>query len=262
MLKAFLYLFICGSSLSLFAQSSESNDLKTVVDSNVIRYNYPQETEYVSGMKTAIKIMDKGMSVEQLQQAANFFEDMSYRYPSDWLSPYYAAYCYSVMSFMEKIKLLKDKYLDDAQKQVDIAKRLSPNNSEILAVQAYIYQLRVEVNPEQRVEEFGTMSELTFKQALSVEPDNPRVYYLRAQNAFFSPQISREAACEIVIEAQGKYAVFSPANELAPKWGEAMVDFMSQTCQKMFARQSTQPPANTTPEGTMPTNTNKEQQDK
>ena len=62
---------------------------------------------------------------------------------------------------MEKQKLLKDKYLDDAQFAIDQAQKIAANNSEILVVQAYIYQMRLEVNPMERMEEYGTMANVT-----------------------------------------------------------------------------------------------------
>lgn len=245
-MKNIFYLFFFSLlTLTLFAQTNNSNNEGK--DYSQAEKASPKTLDnndpYVKGMKTAIQIMDKAMNIGQLQQAANFFMDMADQHPTDWLPSYYAAYCYTLMSFMEKQKLLKDKYLDDAQLAIDQAQKVAAKNSEILVVQAYIYQMRLEVNPMERMEEYGTMANVTLENAEKLDPDNPRIYYIRAQNMFFAPDASRQDACEVVSMAQAKYVTFEPENELSPKWGVAMTDFMAYKCQELYWQKTNDPNA-------------------
>ena len=187
--------------------------------------------QYVAQMKQGIGLLDKSMKVEQLRQAASFFNSMADEAPKDWLPPYYAAYCYTLMSFMEKQKVLKDNYLDQAQSHLDEAKKLSDKNVEITVVQAYIYQMRMQIDPAARMEEFGTLLQLTIEDAMALDANNPRIYYIQAQNAFFSVQ-GHGDACPMVQQAKEKYANFKPESDISPKWGAAMVDFMASVCEK------------------------------
>jgi hypothetical protein len=255
-MKNIFFLILFSATTTLFAQTNEGKENYNPTNAQTATKALDLNDPYVKGMKTGIQIMDKAMNVGQLEQAANFFMDMADQRPTDWLPPYYAAYCYTLMSFMEKQKLLKDKYLDDAQLAIEQAQKIADKNSEILVVQAYIYQMRLEVNPLERMEEYGTMANLTLENAEKINPDNPRIYYIRAQNMFFAPEASRQDACEVVSTAQAKYVTFEPENELSPKWGVAMTDFMAYKCQELYWKKN--PDTNASPikngDQTTPTN--------
>jgi tetratricopeptide (TPR) repeat protein len=260
-MKNIFFIFLFSTTITLFAQTNEGKENYNTNNAQTATKALDKNDPYVKGMKTGIQIMDKAMNVGQLEQAANFFMDMADQRPTDWLPPYYAAYCYTLMSFMEKQKLLKDKYLDDAQLAIEQAQKIADKNSEILVVQAYIYQMRLEVNPLERMEEYGTMANLTLENAEKLNPDNPRIYYIRAQNMFFAPDASRQDACEVVSTAQAKYVTFEPENELSPKWGVAMTDFMAYKCQELYWKKN--PDTNTSPikntDQTTPNNTNEKE---
>lgn len=193
-----------------------------------------EDSIYLANMKQGINIMDKAMDIGQLAQAALFFEDTADEYPHLWLPVYYAAYCYSLMAFLEKNLISKDNYLDNAQQWVERAGFLNTGNVEILIVQALIYQERVQVNPAERMSEYGTMNIITLENAEKLDPNNPRIYYLRAQNMFLTPEIAGgglQKACPLVEIAAQKYTAqkFDPES-IQPKWGAAMTEYMLQIC--------------------------------
>lgn len=92
-------------------------------------------------MLVGIGIMDKAMSAKELSQAATFFEHMTEERPADRLPPYYAAYCYVTMAFIEKSSTERDAWLDQAQTYIDIALRIDTRNPELMVVQAYNYMI-------------------------------------------------------------------------------------------------------------------------
>jgi hypothetical protein len=192
---------------------------------------------YISNMLQGINVMDKAMSTNELQQAAAFFEQMTEENAADWLPPYYAAYCYITMAFLERNAVLRDNYLDQAQSLLDVAKHIDPQNAEIAVVQAYSYQVRTAIDPATRMPEFGTLAVLSLEDATQLDANNPRLYYIQAQNLFLAPETQGGGlakACPIVRTAAQKYALKpTPTPSILPKWGAAMTDYMNTVCEKM-----------------------------
>lgn len=189
---------------------------------------------YQADMLAAISDMDKAMSTQALRDAAGRFDIIARQAPSEWLPPYYASYCFTVMAFMTKRDLaLKDTYLISAQYHLDQTAKIDSNNVEVAVLQAYIYQMKVDVNPANRLEQYGTLAALSLEEAISIDPENPRIYYLKAQNFFFAPEYAGGGlgkACPIAQVAASKYTKHNTPSPLHPKWGAAMTNYMQQVC--------------------------------
>lgn len=233
MKKILFFVFTCSLCLqTAFAQESYKDSIEN--------YNYitlqPANSEYFTAMKQGVEIMDKAMDVNQLEQAANFFADITEDQPKEWLPPYYAAYSLATMCFLEKDRLKKDQYLNKAQTFVDRALTIQPNNAEIMVLQAYVYQQRVEVDPISRTDDYGTMVNISIEDAQKLDPDNPRLHFLIAQTTFFAPESMGGGiakACPLVKIALQKYADNPPLLEIAPKWGEALTNYMNTICESV-----------------------------
>ena len=196
----------------------------------------PTDSEYFSNMKQAIAIMDVAMDKSQLQQAINFFTEISDDQPKEWLPPYYAAYCYATMCFLERDKILKDTYLNKGQSFIDRAFSIQPGNAEILVLQAYIYQQRVEIDPTNRIDDYGTLVNIALEDAAKLDPENPRLHYLIAHTTFFAPESSGGGmvkGCPLVQVAVKKYEENPPLNDIAPKWGAALTNYMQTICESI-----------------------------
>lgn len=222
----------CCIALNAFAQkATDANPLTTTEALSA------EKDAYSTNMLQGISIMDKAMTSAELDQAAAFFEQMTEEHPADWLPPYYAAYCYVTMAFIEKNAVQRDNHLNQAQDFLDIATKIDSRNAEIAAVQAYSYLVRTAIDPQVRMPEYGTLAILTLEDAQQLDPDNPRTYYLQAQNLFFAPELQGgglNKACPIAQLAAKKYQLhpFQP-NSIQPKWGAAMTDYMCQICAQM-----------------------------
>lgn len=232
------YLFTIALGAMLSLQTSMAQNFLTkeqMPDTTSTNSLNSEQDIYSNNMLQGITIMDKAMTVGELQQAAAFFEQMSEENATDWLPPYYAAYCYITMAFLEKNVVMRDNYLDQAQIYVDIAKAIDSRNAEITVLQAYSYQIRTAIDPVARMPEFGTLAVLSLEDAQLLDADNPRIYYIKAQNLFLAPEIQGGGltnACPIVRIAAQKYAN-KPIQQqsLQPKWGAAMTDYMRQVCE-------------------------------
>ncbi|MCA8829300.1 hypothetical protein [Hymenobacter pini] len=160
----------------------------------------------------------------QLKQADAKLERAALVAPKDWLPRYYQAYARVITCFVSKEDGdVKDKYLDQAEAALAQARKLQGDESELLVLQAYIYQARLGVSPMLRSMKYSGMVTETLSQAKKLNPANPRIYLVQANNVYYTPSMfggGAEAAKPLYQEAKARYAAFTPASAAAPNWGE------------------------------------------
>ncbi|GAA4354736.1 hypothetical protein GCM10023185_16840 [Hymenobacter saemangeumensis] len=143
--------------------------------------------------------------------------------PADWLPRYYLAYGAARQAYMSKDAELMDKTLDRAQADLDQARKLRGDESELQVLQAYIHQARIMVSPMMRGMKYTAKVQESLNAAEKANPANPRIYLLRGNDFYFRPAMfggGAEAARPHFLKAKEAYAAFKPASELAPSWGE------------------------------------------
>jgi len=147
--------------------------------------------------------------------------------PADWLPRYYQAYALLINVFQSKEDGdAKDATLDQAEAALAKARQLKGDESELLTLQAYIYQARLGVSPMLRSMKYSRMVTETVAQAKALNPVNPRPYLVGANNVNFTPSVfggGAEPARPLYLEAQAKFAAYKPANALVPNWGESQL---------------------------------------
>lgn len=234
-----LLTLICVLISPLFAHAQNTNTNATIKYTPTTDDTNPQ-SPYFKSMKAAIDIMDKAISTDQLKSVAQQFVQISQSTQfKAWLPDYYAAYCLATASLKATDPETKDYLLKQAQSLIDRAKKVSPQNAEIAVVQAYIYQLNVEVNPTERATQYGTLLQLAMEDARNLDPNNPRLYYLQALTLFLSPEYAGgglQKAYPVIKQAAQKYTAAKPATAIAPKWGEAMTNYMQSVCEKLLGK--------------------------
>ena len=72
--------------------------------------------------------------------------------------------------------------LTSAQISVKKADSLSANNSEIIALEGYMYQAMIMINPMVNGAVYGPKSAVTLQKAMVLDANNPRPHYLLGQN--------------------------------------------------------------------------------
>jgi hypothetical protein len=93
-------------------------------------------------------------------------------------------------------------------------------------LQAYIYQARLGVSPMLRSMKYSKMVTEALAQAKKINPANPRIYLVQANNVYYTPAMfggGAEVAKPLFQEAQTRFTAFKPASALAPNWGERQV---------------------------------------
>ncbi|WP_022825973.1 hypothetical protein [Hymenobacter norwichensis] len=184
----------------------------------------PATNAYTSMMAATIQELMSTGEPAQLKQADAKFERAAAVNGKDWLPRYYQAYARLITCFQSKEEGdVKDKYLDQAEAALAQAGKLGGDESELLVLQAYIYQARLGVSPMLRSMKYSRMVTETLEQAKKANAANPRIYLVQANNVYYTPAMfggGAEAAKPLYEEAKKRYAAFKPASDIAPNWGE------------------------------------------
>lgn len=179
--------------------------------------------QYHDAMRQSIEKLYQSQTIPDYIESANQFERIALNEKKEWLPLYYAAYAYIMISFQEQDNAQKDRYLDRAQSYLDQAIILEPNESELHMLQGFLYPSRINIDPMNRGMTFmGKMNE-SLDKALQLNPDNPRVYFLRATMTFHMPEAYGGGAAKalpLFKTASEKFAVFKPKTDISPDWGK------------------------------------------
>ncbi len=176
---------------------------------------------YEETMTTNIQKMYKASSVAEFTGLANQFERIANAEKEKWQPAYYAAYCYLMASITNEMSAEeKHKLLDSAQAQLDVLMKSFNTESEIYALQAFVYQIRI--TDMMKGMKYSSLSNEALAQAEKLNPNNPRVYYLKGTNTFHTPKAfggGKEKAKPMFEKAAGLFSSQKPANFLEPAWG-------------------------------------------
>jgi len=190
---------------------------------------------YQKAMSQSIEKLFQAKTVPEYVEVANQFERISQIEKAEWLPLYYASFAYIMISFQEAENTKKDQYLDQAQKYLDHAMAIAPNESELYMLQGFLYPSRINIDPINRgMLYMGKMNE-SLDKALALNPDNPRVYYLRATMNYHMPEAyggGEANALPLFILADEKFSIFKPETEISPNWGKEMNDAELKKLQK------------------------------
>jgi len=178
---------------------------------------------YQKAMSQSIEKLYQAKTIPEFVELANQFERISAIEQTEWLPLYYASFAYIMISFQEVDNTRKDSYLDQAQKYLDQAVVIEPNESELFLLQGFLYPSRITVDPMTRGMIYMDKMNQSLDKALTLNPDNPRVYYLRATMTFHMPEAyggGAEKALPMYKIADEKFRIFKPKTELSPNWGK------------------------------------------
>jgi hypothetical protein len=184
---------------------------------------------------SGIIMIRNAKTVKDFKQAAIYFEDLSAHSPSHWLSLYYAALCYIQASHKVEDDQGRDNMLDKAQPLIDRAGKKNPKEPEIFVLQAFLYQSRIQVNPEMRGLTYSRKADANLKQAAAADDGNPRVWSLMGYNVFHTPAVfggGASKALPLFLKARDRFRSFKPYLPFMPVWGEPENQEMIAECNK------------------------------
>lgn len=188
------------------------------------------DNDYIQVMVNQKKAIKMAATEKDFQDLADNFERISSTATDKWHPLYYAAFCCINKSFVAKDAEVKDSGLDQAQKFIDKALEIYPEESELWALQGLLYQGRIQIDPMKRGREYSQKANQALNKAKAFNPENPRVYYLLGLNTLYTPKAfggGTEVACPLFKTANEKFASHIPDHVLSPTWG-------GEECEKQY----------------------------
>lgn len=179
-------------------------------------------------MEALLPLLDSTHSPDGWQKLSEEFLSYTESMPGSWLPHYYASLCRLskgyVISEDRRAKSVDriDSEADAAEAHLGRAEQSDTVNSETLCLRKMIASLRITAQPMVRFGKYQPAAEKALKTAEAMDPDNPRVLLLAAQDKYFIPPImggNRTKAREMLKEALDKFAVHRPKSPLHPSWG-------------------------------------------
>src|SRR5688572_28142303 len=195
--------------------------------------SYSQSERFKQAMATNVKKLDSAATPDAMLAVSNSFERIAEAEKTQWLPYYYAALTYAWHAFMKNTPASNDTHADKAEQLINKAAELEKNNSEIACVKSMIASLRMIVDPQSRWQTYGATIQQEIETAKSLDPNNPRPYYLQGQNLRYTPQEfggGCATAKPVLEQALKKYETFKPASELHPNWGKGQLTGLLEGC--------------------------------
>jgi hypothetical protein len=203
---------------------------------------FSQSDKYMKAMQDKVVAVDSIHATDDLLALSAAFERIADAEKTQWLPYYYAALtqvnaAYSLANvgqngvrggLAQKIDPLADK----AEELITKADALNKDNSEIYVVRKMIASIRLIADPMTRYMTYGPQAQQALETAQKLNPDNPRVYLLQAEDKYFTPEQfggNKEEGMKLFQEAIKKYDAFKSPTPIDPNWGRNTAQyFLSQ----------------------------------
>lgn len=182
-----------------------------------------QEAKYIGAMQSGLKMFSEAKTGADYVAASNQFERIGNQVKTEWLPFYYAAYTQLINNTTLTNTDEKDAAMDKAQELIEKAETLNPKESEIFAMKGYIKFMKIYVKPMIRMAGGMSAAVSDIEKAKTLNPTNPRPYFIIAQNTYYSPKFfggGKEAAKPKFTEAAAKFDTFKTSNPMMPNWGK------------------------------------------
>ena len=199
-----------------------------------------QSEKYVKAMEQNIIALDTTTSLNGWRDLGNAFQRIADAEKTQWLPYYYAAFSHVMTGYMIAganggmggFAAQTDPEADQAEKLLNKAVELGKENSEIFCIRKMISSLRLMADPMNRYQTELPLATEYLNKAKTLDPGNPRVPLLEAQDKFYTPEQyggSKSEAKVLFEESMKKYEAFKPESSIHPQWGKSQVQyFLSQ----------------------------------
>jgi len=189
-----------------------------------------ENEKFVKAMEKSIALIDSARSAQDWIDLTGTFERIAEAEKTQWLPYYYAAYGH-VMSAMRSLDMNNlfgnnvdktDPRADAAQKALDKAISLSKETSETWVLKKMIASLRMLGDVMSRYMTYGPEASTALETAKKMDPNNPRVYLLEAEDKYNTPEEyggSKTEAKTLFEKSKELFGTFKPESTIHPTWG-------------------------------------------
>lgn len=134
------------------------------------------QTKYEENMSKALGLWREGKATE----ASALMERIATVEKTNWLPNYYVALINTTEGFNPVNKDKVEALLEKAQTALDEASIISPNNPELMVVQALIYTVMIVQDPMTNGMKYSSKVMEVYTKAKIIAPENPRVVFSKA----------------------------------------------------------------------------------
>ena len=187
------------------------------------------QTQYEQGMTKAFQLWGEGKNTE----ASDMFERIAAAEPNNYLPNYYVALVNTTTSFQTKDETTVTALLTKAQNALDTDMLKSPNNSELLVVQAMIYTSWVVFDPMTNGMKYSQPIMELYSKAQAIDPKNPRAVFGKAEYEIGGAQYfgtDTKPMCAQIEKSIELFATFKPETPFSPDWGLDRAEAALKAC--------------------------------
>ena len=189
------------------------------------------QTTFDKVMTEKIAKLEQSKTPEDFTALSDDFVRIGDKEKTQWLPYYYAAHA-TIEKGRNLMRTGKITELDDiaveAQTSLDKAASLSKKNPEILILQKMIHGLKMMVDPQARFMSEGMLGADALAKAEELDPENPRVTLLKAEDTYFTPEQfggSKKKGLELFQKSLDQFKVYQPKTLLSPTWGKSEAEY-------------------------------------
>jgi hypothetical protein len=190
-----------------------------------------QSDKYVAAMHKNLALFDSAKTTSDYVALANTFERIGDAEKTQWLPYYYAGLALATSGWNDP-NVDKDANSTKINMLCDKAAALD-NNSEIYALRNMSATQQMMVDPQTRWQTYGVQAAKDLDDGLKLNPDNPRLYYLRGESIFNTPVAfggGKEKAKPVFEKALALFNMDKP-KPLYPNWGRERTEEQLAKCQ-------------------------------
>ena len=187
------------------------------------------QTQYEQGMIKALDLWKQ----EKIVESTALFERIAAVEKDNWLPNYYIALINSTSAIGLKDKVEITAMAEKAQNSLNIELKKTPNNPELLVVQALINTVWIVFDPMENGQKLSPVTMELYEKALALEPENPRVVLSKAEfeigaSAFWGTDT--KPMCEEVKRSLALFDKQKLGTPFSPKWGRERADALLKNC--------------------------------
>ncbi len=193
---------------------------------------FSQSDKYQGAMETSLTSLYEAKTGPELQAASANFERIANAEKTQWLPYYYAAIGQIWRGFGVPNEQ-KDEVATQAEKLLDQAEALSPNNAEIFIARNMTSTIHMLVDPMTRWQTYGQQGGQALASAKKLDAGNPRIYYLEGQGLFGMPEQfggGKANAKPLFAKSVALFETYKPVDGLSPNWGKKQAKEMLDQC--------------------------------
>jgi cytochrome c-type biogenesis protein CcmH/NrfG len=191
-------------------------------------------SKFEAAVLQTIDQLHQASSVEEVKSGVSKLERLAVAEPNRWEAHYYLAYARIMHSFREADGETIDAILDQAEQDITKSLELGGDASELNALQAYLYQGRIQVSSFRGMKFSGLAAE-ALEKAIGLKPSNARAHFLMGMNVYHTPSMFGGGARNALPhfeKAVECYNTATSSSNIYPHWGREMAQQMTDKCKK------------------------------